>query len=58
VIATESIGALGGDDFDIVLAEMACPHGSDAVRDVPASRRVQAEERIAESKYAQDRDRF
>jgi len=25
VIATESIGALGGDDFDIVLAEMACP---------------------------------
>ena len=25
VIATESIASLGGDDFDIVLAEMACP---------------------------------
>jgi molecular chaperone DnaK (HSP70) len=25
VIATESIASLGGDDFDIVLSEMACP---------------------------------
>jgi molecular chaperone DnaK (HSP70) len=25
VVATESIGALGGDDFDDVLAELACP---------------------------------
>ena len=61
VLASEGISHLGGDDFDLVLAEMAIGEEAlaklDAGRDFPARRGMPPSERGAASELAQDRHR-